>query len=98
LLPGLGGRDIRNRWLWLRQPGLGELQLSLNRSGLAEQLVPLDEHPDTQRQQSHPADADRTVDQDEPAGHDPGDQQSDRDSNEKRAESDHERSLSVPRR
>jgi hypothetical protein len=70
----------------------------LSRLGLTEQLAPLDEHPDTQGQQGHPADADRTVDQGQPAGHDPGDQQSDRDSNEKRAESNHERSLSVPRR
>jgi hypothetical protein len=100
---GLGGRDLRDCWLGRHDRGLGLLQfglsrLGLSRLGLAEQLVPLDEGADTQGQQGYAADADREVHQHQPAGHNPGDQQSDRNSNEKRAEPDHERSLSVPRR
>jgi len=85
----LPGRDVYSRRL---RPG----QLGLGRSLLAEQLVPLDERANTQGQQGYAAHADRDVDQHQLASDNPGDQQSERDGNQKRAEPDHGRSPSDP--
>jgi hypothetical protein len=68
-------------------PGLGLPRL-------AEQLTPLDERADAEHQERDAAHADRDVDQQKPARHDPGNQQPDRNSHEKRTEPDHMRSPS----
>jgi hypothetical protein len=86
---GLSGRDVHGRRL---RPS----QLRLGRRGRGEQLFPLDQRANGQGQQGYAAHADRDVDQGQLAGDDPGNQQSDRDGNEKRAEPDHGRSLSDP--
>ena len=88
---GLPGRDVSGSRRW---PG----QVRLGRCRLAEQLVPLDQRASAQGQQGYAAHADRDVDQHQLAGNDPGDQQSDRDGNEQRAEPNHGRSLSDPYR
>jgi hypothetical protein len=75
---------------------LGPGQLGFGWLGLAEQLIPLQERADAQGQQGYATDADRDVDQHQLAGDDPGDQQSERDGNQKRAEPDHRRSPSDP--
>ena len=88
---GLSGRDVRAR---RRRPG----QFGSGRLGLTEQLIPLDERTSAQGQQGYAANADRDVDQHQLAGDNPGDQQSERDGDQERAEPDHRRSPSEPRR
>jgi len=62
----MSGRDVRARW---RRPG----QFRPGRLGLTEQLIPLDEGTSAQGQQGYTANADRDVDQYQPAGDDSGD-------------------------
>jgi hypothetical protein len=69
---GLPGRGVRGRSFRPGQLGLGRLRLG--RSGLAEQLFPLDDRTNAQGQQGYAAHADRDIDQRQLAGDDPGDQ------------------------
>jgi hypothetical protein len=60
----------------------------------AEQLPPLDGRTYTQRQQGNPADGNRQVDEQQLAGDDTSDEQTNRHDYEKRTEADHSRSPS----